>query len=322
MRVRILTAADINRCFSMPQAINAMKSAFTQLSEGTAIVPDRVSVYVDAGVSLYMPGYLPEGGHLAAKIVTVFPENRKSGFPVIQGVVLVLDSETGEVKALMDGSYITALRTGAASGLATDILALPDSSVLTVFGAGAQARTQVEAVRAVRTIEEIRIVDKSSENAELFAGEIDGAHVTVMEDARQAVSGAQVIITATDSLEPVFPGSVLGSGTHVNAIGAFTPEMRELDGDLVSKAKVVVDYRETVMVEAGDLTQAIDEGVFSLDQIHAELGELVNESRPGRENSEEITVFKSVGNAVQDVAVAGAILEQAESLESGSLVDL
>ena len=322
MKVRILTAADINKCFSMSQAIDAMKSAFTQLSEGTAIVPDRVSVNVDAGVSLYMPGYLPEGGHLAAKIVTVFPENRKSGFPVIQGVVLVLDSETGEVRALMDGSYITALRTGAASGLATDILALPDSSVLTVFGAGVQARTQVEAVRTVRAINEIRIVDKSMESAEVFAGEIEGANVTVMEDSREAIEGAHVVITATDSLDPVFPGSALSSGAHINAIGAFTPQMRELDGHVVSRAKVVVDYRETVMVEAGDLTQAIDEGVFDLDKIHAELGELVNESRPGRENPEEITIFKSVGNAVQDVAVAGAILEQAENLESGALVEL
>ena len=322
MNVRILKATDIRECFSMAQAINSMKSAFTQLSEGTAIVPERVSVNVDAGVSLYMPGYLPEGGHLAAKIVTVFPKNRAAGFPVIQGVVLVLDSETGEVRALMDGSYLTALRTGAASGLATDILALPDAAVLTVFGAGAQARTQVEAVRTVRSIEEIRIVDKSLESANVFAGEIEGAHVTVMEDSREAVEGAQVVITATDSLEPVFPGSVLDPGTHVNAIGAFTPEMRELDGDLVSKAKVVVDYRDTVMVEAGDLTQAIDEGVFDLTKIHAELGELVNNSRPGRENPEEITLFKSVGNAVQDVAVAGAILEQAESLESGVLVDL
>ena len=323
MQLRILTADDVRSCMGMEGAIEAMKTAFTQLSSGEAVIPNRVSVHSDGvGISLFMPGYLPREGHLAAKVVSVFADNPGRGLPAIQGVVLVLDSTTGAPAALMDGTYLTALRTGAASGLATDLLAVPEAAVLTVFGAGPQARAQVEAVRAVRPIGEIRLVSRSTTSAEVLAEELLGVDVRVMDDPGGAVRGAEIIVTATDSHEPVFPGRAAEPGVHVNAIGAFTPTMREVDGNLVAKAKVVVDARATVLSEAGDLVQAIAEDVFSFDDIYAELGEVVAGSVPGRESSEEITLFKSVGSAAQDVSVACRVLAEAERVGVGAVVEL
>ena len=194
--------------------------------------------------------------------------------------------------------------------------------MLTVFGAGPQARTQVEAVRAVRPIREIRLLSRSTSTAEVMAEELHGLEVQVMDDPGSAVRGADVIVTATDSRKPVFPGLDVDPGAHVNAVGAFTPTMRELDGDLVARAKVVVDARPSVLSEAGDLIQAISEQVFSFDDIHAELGEVAVGSVPGRTSSEEITLFKSVGNAAQDVSVACRVLAEAERADVGTLVEL
>jgi len=322
MKLRILTAADIRVCLPMSGAIEAMRTAFAQLSSGEAVVPDRIAVSTEEGISLFMPGYLPREGHLAAKVVSVYAGNPSVGLPVIQGVVLVLDSHTGLPVALMNGAYLTALRTGAAGGLATELLAVEDASVLAVFGAGPQARTQIEAVRAVRPIREIRLVSRPTEGARILADELEGVDVQVFEDPEKAVLGAQVIVTATDSRKPVFPGGAIGEGVHVNAIGAFTPEMAEVDGDLISRAKVVVDLRATVMAEAGDLVQAIEGGAFTLESIHAELGEVVNGERTGRESPREITLFKSVGNAAQDVAVAGRILDAAIEQDVGTLLEI
>ncbi len=322
MQLRILTAADIRACLDMRGAIDAMRTAFTQLSSGDAVVPDRVAVSTEKGVSLFMPGYLPEGGHLAAKVVSVFTDNRARELPVINAVVLVLDSETGLSVALMDGTYLTALRTGAASGLATEVLAVDESSVLAVFGAGPQARTQIEAVRTVRPIRQVRIVSLSVPESEALAEELEGVEVSLFDDPGGAIAGAHVIVTATDSLEPVFPGELVEPGAHVNAVGAFTPSMRELDAVLVARAKVVVDSRATVMAEAGDLVQAISEGAFSMDRIHAELGEVVSGDRPGRQSAGEVTLFKSVGSAAQDVAAAGRILDAAERMGLGATVEI
>ena len=322
MNIRILSAADIRACLPMSGAIDAMRTAFAQLSSGEAVVPDRIAVSTEEGISLFMPGYLPREGHLAAKVVSVYAGNPSVGLPVIQGVVLVLDSHTGVPVALMNGAYLTALRTGAAGGLATELLAVEDASVLTVFGAGPQARTQIEAVRAVRPIREIRLVSRPTEGARILADELEGVDVQVFEDPERAVLGAQVIVTATDSRKPVFPGGAIGEGVHVNAIGAFTPEMAEVDGDLISRAKVVVDLRATVMAEAGDLVQAIEGGAFSLESIHAELGEVVSGERTGRESPREITLFKSVGNAAQDVAVACRILDAAIGQDVGTLLEI
>jgi len=277
-------------------------------------------------VALFMPGHLGETGALGAKVVSVFGGNPARGLPVIHALVLLLDPGTGVPRAVMDGTRLTALRTGAAGGLATDLLARPDASVLAVFGAGVQARTQVEAVRTVRRVREIRLLDSVPAAAERFAEELAGEAgappVRVLSDPRAAVEGADVIVTATTSSHPLFPGDAVAPGTHVSGIGSYTPLMREVDSQLVRRATVVVDTREAALAEAGDLLIPLGEGVIEEDHIVAELGEVVRGLHPGRTRPDEITFFKSVGNAAQDLAVAHLALEEAERRGEGVRVEL
>lgn len=320
--MRILTREHVRRAVDMAGAIEAMRSAFAQLSDGRARIPRRLALATPGGQTLYMPGYLEEGPALGGKVVSVFPDNPRRGLPAVTGVVLLLDPETGEPRALMDGTWLTTLRTGAASGLATDLLARADARVLAVFGAGAQARGQVEAVRTVRAVEEVRIVSRTRSSAETLAGEIRDVTARVFEDRRRAVEGADVVVTATDSETPVFEGRHVAPGTHVNAIGSYRPDMRELDARLMSRARVVVDSREAAWSEAGELCLAKEEGVIGDDAVDAELGEVVAGERPGRTTEEEVTVFKSVGSAAQDLAVAARVLEAAERKGLGVRVEL
>lgn len=336
MRLRILTEQDVRAAIDMRQAIDAMREAFGQLSAGEADVPLRTPVETKAGVTFFMPAYMHHSqktktGSLGAKIVSVYQGNPQHGLPIINAVVLVVDATTGVPLALMDGTYLTALRTGAGSGLATEILARTDAAVVAVFGASSQARTQLEAVRAVRPIREIRIVSRTPDSAARFRDELlaDAPDTSTrigvasdMEARSAAVRGADVIITATTSSTPVFDGSEVKAGAHINAVGAFTPQMQEVDATLVSRAKIVVDQRHGALEEAGDLIIPICAGVIAADDIHAELGELVNGIRPGRTSEDEITLFKSVGNAVQDVAAAQWVLRAAEERDLGSVVEL
>lgn len=342
MRLRVLAEHDVRAAIDMRQAINAMREAFGQLAAGQADVPLRTPVDTQAGVTFFMPAYLHHSqktaaGSLGAKIVSVYQNNPQHGLPIINGVVLVLDDATGVPLAVMDGTYLTALRTGAGSGLATEMLARQDASVVAVFGAGAQARTQLEAVRAVRPIRQVRIVSRTAESARRFRDELlavapdtdarfrlGDEHVVVMSSADRsaAVRGADIIITATTSSSPVFDGRDVDAGTHVNAVGAFTPQMQEVDAVLVSRAKIVVDQRHGALEEAGDLIIPIESGVIDVDDVYAELGEIVNGTRAGRTSEDEITLFKSVGNAVQDVAAAQWVLHAAEERDLGTVVEL
>lgn len=306
----------------MRQAIDAMREAFGQLSAGHARVPLRLPLETEKGVTLFMPAYLQDTADLGAKIVSVYGENPQRGLPVINALVLVLDPQTGVPLALMDGTYLTALRTGAGSGLATELLAREDASVVAVFGAGAQARTQLEAVRAVRPIREVRIVSRTPESARRFAEEVKGVDVRVMDDRGAAVRGAHIIIAATTSSAPVFDGREVELGTHINGVGSYTPEMQEIDATVIQRAKIVVDQREAALEEAGDLIIPIQQSLISADDIYAELGEIVNGDKAGRTSEDEITFFKSVGNAAQDVVTARWVLRAAEAKGLGTLVAL
>ena len=315
MQLPFLDEAELRRRIDMPTAIDAMRTAFRQLSDGTAEIPVRTGVAGGGTLALFMPGWLPGGGALGAKIVTVRPENANQGRPLVHAVIVLIDPATGVPSAVMDATWLTALRTGAGAGLATDLLALPDASVLAVVGAGAQAWTQVEAVRAVRPVREIRIRSRTRASAEAFVeraraemGNGDAVDWRVEEDPQAHVRGAQVIVTATDAFEPVLPETI-DPGTHVNAIGAYTPEMRELPAQLVGAARVFVDQREAARAEAGDLIRAVAEGAFAWDRIAGEIGEVVA-GAPGRTSPEEVTVFKSVGSAAQDLAVARLALDR------------
>lgn len=317
--LRILSADDVRAALDMTAAIAAVRAAFVELSTGAAQVPLRLSLDAGACTTLVMPAFLPASRDLATKVVSVAPENARRGLPVVSGAVLVLDASTGVPRALLDGSSLTALRTGAASGVATDLLASPDARVLAVFGAGVQARTQIAAVRAVRRIEEVRVVARTRASAEKLAGELEGVAARALEDRREAVRGADVVVAATDSSVPVFPGAAVEPGAHVNGVGSYTPQMREVDGDLIARAVVVVDSRSAALAEAGDLIQAIREGRVGEGHIRAELGEVAAGLRPGRTSSGEVTFFKSVGSAAQDAAAAGATLRSAEARGLGTL---
>jgi alanine dehydrogenase len=330
MKLRILSGDDVRRAVTMAEAIEAVREAYVQLSAGEAVVPLRTPVPVaklDA-VTLFMPAYLSASDALGAKIVSVFPGNPAHGLPLIHAVVIVVDAETGSPTALMDGTYLTALRTGAASGVATDLLARPDARVAAIFGAGAQARTQLDAVCTVRVIEKVWVYDVVPGTAETFVhhmkqhGHPIPVDISVAGSPAQAVREADVICTATTSTTPVFDDADLQPGVHINGIGSYTPEMQEIPPETVARAKVVVDSRLASLAEAGDLIRPMQQGLITADSIHGEIGEVAAGKIPGRQSNNEVTFFKSVGVAVQDVAVAKWILRRAEELNLGIEVDL
>jgi len=322
MQIRILSADDVRACVDMPAAIDAMREAFAALSAQDATVPMRLALETEHGVSLFMPAHLRESGNAGAKVVSVNPGNAARGLPAIHAVVLVLDVLTGRPTALMDGTWLTALRTGAVGGLAADLLARSDAKTVALFGAGVQARTQLEAVRCVREITEVRVVSRSGASADRLAGEVVGVRAVRVDDANEAIEGADIIIAATSSSTPVFDGARVEPGTHVTGVGSYTLDMREVDTALVQRARIIVDQREAVMEEAGDIVGPIRDGVVDETVIIAEIGEVVLGRVPGRTADSEITFFKSVGNAVQDVAVAARVLAAAESEGHGLVVDL
>jgi len=325
--IRILSREDVRRALPMRQAIEVMKGAFAQLSTGQAEVPLRLSLPVEQhnGVTLFMPAYLSADDRVAVKIVSVFQDNPAKGLPLIHALVVVVDAETGAPAAVMDGTYLTALRTGAASGAATDLLARQDACTVAVFGAGAQGRTQLEAVCAVRPIQEAWVYDVSPERAATYAedmGERLSLPVRVADAPAEAVRGADVICTATTSSRPVFADADVRPGTHINAVGAYTPQMQEVPTETVLRARVVIDHRKASLAEAGDLLIPMQQGRMGKDHIHAELGEIAAGLKPGRVSPEEVTLFKSVGVAVQDVAAAGAVMEAARRMGLGTEVAL
>jgi ornithine cyclodeaminase len=273
-----------------------------------------------------MPAHLGQSGALGLKVVSVFPHNLpRHGLPSIHALVVVLDAETGRPLAAMDGTYLTALRTGAGSGAATRALARPDARVLALFGAGAQAPHQAHAVCAVRTIERIWIVNRGRERAEALRATLleQGvrADVRVAESAAAALAEADVICCATRAATPLFADAEVRPGTHINGVGSYTPELAEVPPATIARARVVVDQREAAWAEAGDLIQARDAGLLDERQI-VELGEVIAGQAAGRADDAQITFFKSVGNAVQDMAVGQLALVEARRLGLGVEVAL
>ena len=319
MKLRILSADDVRTALPMPAAIAAMRRAFGQLSAGDATVPLRSRVATEKGVTLLMPAFLQKSAELGVKIVSVYGENPARGLPVVSATVLALDPETGFPRALMDGSSLTAIRTGAGGGLAADLLARKDARTVTLFGAGVQARAQLQAVLAVRDIQRVNIISRTRQSAQQLADEIFGwenpPQVTLPASVSEAVQNADIIITATTSDTPVFDGNDLRPGTHITGVGSFTPQMQEVDAVAVNRARVVVDSREAALAEAGDI-------IISGAKIAAELGEIVNGSQPARLDDREITFFKSVGVAVQDAVAAAEVLSAAERFGLGIEVSL
>jgi alanine dehydrogenase len=330
MKIRVLSAADIRRLISMAEAIEIVKGAFIQLSARKAQSPVRTSLKVGKGgeAALIMPAFLEETRALGAKLVTVFPGNPKAGLPATQALVFLVDAETGGPLAVLEGTYLTRLRTGAASGAATQLLSLPEAERLAVFGAGGQALAQALGVLAARRIREVRIFDIIPRRAEDLKEELENqpglpkATIYRAGSPEQAVAGADVIVTATTSRTPVFPGRAVSAGAHINAIGAFTPEMQEVDEETILRSRIFVDSIEACLEEAGDLIIPLHKGLIRREDIQGELGEIASGKKPGRNSRDEITYFKSVGNAVQDISVAQALVRRAAEKGVGAEVGL
>ena len=322
-----LSAADVRRALPMREAVEVMKTAFAALSAGEAVVPLRshLTASKHQGALLLMPCYLPSADALSLKAVTVFDGNPARGLPRVQALVTLYDGSTGQPLAIMDGTSLTALRTGAASGAATDLLARRDASTVAILGAGAQGRTQLEAVCSVRTIQTAWVFDAHSMAAEAYAKEMSaatGVTIVAAASATEAVREADIICAATSTKTPVFADTDLKPGVHINGVGSYHPTMQEIPMETVLRARVVVDHRESALAEAGDLLVPIQEGRYSADRIAAELGEIVSGSKLGRANAGEITFFKSVGVAIQDLAAASRIVSNAQRLGLGTLVQL
>ncbi|MDN7246190.1 ornithine cyclodeaminase family protein [Planococcus shenhongbingii] len=320
----IINEKQIQETYQMADAIQDITAILKAKQQGKIDNPHRTVLDFPErqASSLYMPSADLAGDIAGVKIVTIFPENPAQGKPTTQGMILLTDATDGQHVALMTASYLTRLRTGALSAIATERLAREDSKILTVIGTGAMAFEQVLGVLEVRAIEHIILVNRTPEKAQAFGGELEAFGVNipfkVETDVQKAVKQADIICCATRSNDPVFDGRDLQPGTHINGVGSYLPSMREVDEVTVSRTdKIVADDLAGVREEAGELIHCAQNGNWSFDGIHGELGELIEGDKAGRESEQEITFFKSVGAAYFDLAVAKGVFAKAQAADSG-----
>ena len=328
--MKILNAQETRQALPMRESIAAMKAAYAALSSGRAEIPLRTALPIapEEATSLFMPAFVENAAGenaLTIKIVHLFPQNPARGLDFIQAAVMVFDAQSGKTLALLEGSTLTAIRTGAASGAATDLLARPDSREVAIFGAGAQGRTQLEAVCTVREIEKVWIVDMDKNRAQAFVDEMSGygpipADIRIAPDPKTALANADIVCTATTSANPVYDAADLRPGTHINGVGSYTLDMVENPPEMVLGASVFIDEHQAILAEAGEIVAAIRELGFAEEDM-TELGKLVLGTASGRQSEEEITFFKSVGVAVQDAMAAQLALKNAEGFGIGTEVD-
>jgi alanine dehydrogenase len=328
--VLLLGRREVEELLDVEALIDALAGAMADLSAGRASVPHRVGALVDEreGLLAAMPGYTPSAGALASKLVTLFPRNAGTELPTHQAVIALFDPENGRPTALLDGTAITATRTGAGSALATRLLAREDAATIAILGTGVQARSHARAVTRVRRFEELRVAGRDRARAEglaeELAAELDLA-VRVAGSWEEACAGADVICATTHALEPVVRREWLAAGAHVTSVG-YNPQGREVDDATVVESIVVVESRASALAPfpsgSRDLLEPIERGLVGADHVHAELGELVEGTKPGRTSSEQLTLYKSVGVAVQDGVAAALVLQAARERGVGREVEL
>lgn len=312
----LLPEADVKAMLPMPDLIEAMEQALASFSRGEVQQPLRTVLEVGAQRAFFgvMPAYVPSPPALGTKLVTVYGSNPAQGLPTHLATILLLDPATGELLALLDGRYITEARTAAVSAVSVKHLARKDARTLAVIGTGVQARSHVEALPHVRRFEEIRVWSPTKTHRDAFVRDAEAhtrALIGAMDSVEQAVSGADVIVLATSSREPVLREAWVADGTHICAVGACRPDQREMEGELVGRARTFVDSRVGAMSEAGDILLAIREGACGADPIAGELGAVVDGQLDGRTSEGEVTLFKSLGMAVEDIAAAHLAYQRA-----------
>lgn len=322
----LLTEADVREVLPMPDLIDAMETALAEYSERRVQQPLRVMLTV--GPSNFfgvMPAFVPASGALATKLVTVFPGNVAAGLPSHLATILLLDPATGAPQAILDGRYITEARTAAVSAVSAKLLAPPDAARVAIIGSGVQARSHLEALAHVRPIREVRVWSPTPARREAFAREMQpltGAAIQPVDTPERAVRGADLIALVSAAHEPVVRSEWIGEGAHVCAVGACRPDQREMDTALVCRARVFVDSMEGALAEAGDLVIPIREGAFAADRIAGELGQVLAGRIDGRTTASQVTVFKSLGMAVEDAAAAHLAYRRATERGLGTTVRL
>ncbi|HEY7714610.1 MAG TPA: ornithine cyclodeaminase family protein [Candidatus Binatia bacterium] len=323
----VLSEKQVQSLIDIEELISTLEKAHVQYSTGKAVMPVRLVVPLPEiqGRITSMPGFLNVDRALGMKVVTYFPDNPKGGLPGILATIMLFSAETGKLIATMDGSYITAIRTACASAMATKALANPQTPVLGILGAGVQARAHIEALTRVRSIERIRIYSPSGMGAPGIKNDMEPTvkiPIEVARSAEEAVRDADLVATVTTAKQPIVNRQWLKSGAHINAVGSHRPDLREIDGATLARSKIVVDSREAVMAECGDILLAIKENNISSDSIHAEIGEVLAGVKSGRTSAGEITLYKSVGIAIQDVAAANLVYRKARELKIGTNVEI
>lgn len=327
----LLNKNDIQKVFTMADAIEADKEAYRIFTEGRAVTPLRTNIPAPAyeGAMLFMPGYVADMDCAAVKIVSVFPGNPKKGKPSTPATVLLMDASTGEVTAAMDGTYVTQLRTGASSGAAFDLFGREDASVGALIGAGGQAPAQLEAMLSGRRLSEVRVCARSYEKAAAFADKMQrefsdyGAKIVAAHSSDEAIDGADYIITATTATSPVFDGNKVKAGAVVSCVGSYQPHMQELDPVLLKRAdKIFFDSKEAVLSEAGDILIPLKEGLITEGDFSGDIGEVLLGKKKGREKRDERIVFKNVGFSILDLVTARRIYEKAVEMQVGTEYNL
>ncbi len=315
-----LNENDVRAVLPMAELIDAIEAAVAAFSAGRVNQPVRTVLETPGGFFASMPAFLGSTPAMGAKLVTVFHHNADKGLPTHLATIVLLDPATGALLAVMDGRFITEARTGAASAVAARYLARQESSVLAIIGSGVQARSHLEALSLVRTFTEVRCWSPTAANARKFASESSGHPVRAAESAEAAVRGADVIVLVTASNTPVIQDAWVKPGACVISVGACRPNQREMDPDLVARGRLVVDSRAAALKESGDVVQGIREGRFGEDHIAAELGQVVADPKLGRTAEDQVTIFKSLGMAVEDVAAADLAYQRAGKLAKGAAI--
>lgn len=332
MEILILREEDILKAVDIKDIIEADKEALKSYSDGGSDIPLRTVIDVDkdsSSTAIFMPGYIKDKNALGMKIIDIYPENIEKGLVTSPSTMILIDKDNGFVKAILDGTILTRLRTGAVSGAATEVLANEDAKSFLLIGTGGQSGTQLEAVLAVRDIEEAYVYDVNYERAEAFAREMDeklkdyGAKILAIKEIDEVLGEVDIITTVTTSKKPVFDGNKVKKGVHVNSVGSYTPDMQETPSDFLIRAdKIFTDTNEGVIEEAGDVIIPISEGKISKEKVAHELGDLLLGKEVGRESKEEITWFKTVGFAGLDLVAGEKVYQLAKEKGIGTKIEM
>ncbi|MEF9916161.1 MAG: ornithine cyclodeaminase family protein [Lachnospiraceae bacterium] len=323
----LLTKEDIKEVFTMKDAIEADKEAYCLFSQGKTDVPLRTQIQApqSEGVFVFMPAYAPALSCASLKVVNIFPENAKKNLPTAPAQVLLMDGETGMISSILDGTYVTSLRTGAASGAALDVLARKDAKIGALIGTGSQAEHQLEAMLTVRHLEEVRIYARNFEKTKVFVEKMKqilqayDTTLVAVQTSKEAVTDADMIITCTSATTPVLDGNLLKPGVTISCIGSYQPHMQEIDACTLTRAsKIFFDSKSAVLSEAGDMLIPMEAGIIGEKDFTGDIGEVLLGHLKGRETEEEIVVFKSVGIGAQDLVTAKYIYDKASKKNIGS----